>query len=83
MTAAVRKTEEQTESIEVWPSAFGGKNWMPMSYDPGRRLAFFNTIDLGMKIRYVQARPGPAGRTGGWAWSSAASSPPRTACAAR
>ena len=59
MTAAVRKTEEQTESIEVWPSAFGGKNWMPMSYDPGRRLAFFNTIDLGMKIRYVrQARPG-------------------------
>ncbi len=59
MTAAVRKTEEQTDFIDVWPSAFGGKNWMPMSYDPGRRLAFFNTVNLGMKIKYVkQARPG-------------------------
>ena len=34
MTAMVRKTEEMTDAIEVWPSAFGGKNWMPMSYDP-------------------------------------------------
>jgi alcohol dehydrogenase (cytochrome c) len=59
MTAAVRKTEQQTDFIEVWPSAFGGKNWMPMSYDPGRKLAFFNTINLGMKIKYVpQTRPG-------------------------
>jgi alcohol dehydrogenase (cytochrome c) len=59
MTAAVRKTEQQTDFIEVWPSAFGGKNWMPMSYDPGRKLAFFNTIDLGMKVKYVQqTRPG-------------------------
>jgi alcohol dehydrogenase (cytochrome c) len=59
MTAALRKTEEQTDFIEVWPSAFGGKNWMPMSFDPGRKLAFFNTINLGMKVKYVkQARPG-------------------------
>jgi alcohol dehydrogenase (cytochrome c) len=59
MTVAVRKTEEQTDFIDVWPSAFGGKNWMPMSYDPGRQLAFFNTINLGMKIKYVkQTRPG-------------------------
>jgi len=59
MTAAVRKTEQQTDFIEVFPSAFGGKNWMPMSYDPTRRLAFFNTINLGMKVKYVtQARPG-------------------------
>jgi alcohol dehydrogenase (cytochrome c) len=59
MTVAVRKTEEQTDFIDVWPSAFGGKNWMPMSYDPGRQLAFFNTINLGMKIKYVkQNRPG-------------------------
>jgi alcohol dehydrogenase (cytochrome c) len=59
MTAAVRKTEQQTDFIEVWPSAFGGKNWMPMSWDPGRQLAFFNTINLGMKIKYVQqTRPG-------------------------
>jgi alcohol dehydrogenase (cytochrome c) len=59
MTAAVRKTEQQTDFIEVWPSAFGGKNWMPMSYDPTRRLAFFNTVNLGMKVKYVtQTRPG-------------------------
>jgi len=59
MTANVRKNEEGTDVIEVWPSAYGGKNWMPMSYDPGRKLAFFNTVDLGMKVKYVkQARPG-------------------------
>jgi len=59
MTAEVRKTEEQKDPIEVWPSAFGGKNWMPMSFDPGRKLAFFNTVNLGMQIRYVkQQRPG-------------------------
>ena len=45
MTAMVRKTEEMKDFIEVWPSAFGGKNWMPMSYDPGRKLVFLNTID--------------------------------------
>jgi alcohol dehydrogenase (cytochrome c) len=54
MTTAVRKTEQQTESIEVWPSAFGGKNWMPMSFDPQRSLAFFNTVNLGMKVKYVK-----------------------------
>lgn len=59
MTAAVRKTEQQTDFIEVWPSAFGGKNWMPMSFDPQRRVAYFNTINLGMKVKYVQqTRPG-------------------------
>ena len=59
MTTMVRKTEQQTDFIEVWPSAFGGKNWMPMSFDPARKLAFFNTINLGMKVKYVkQARPG-------------------------
>ena len=59
MTAMVRKTEETKDFIEVWPSALGGKNWMPMSYDPGRRLVFLNTIDVGMKVKYVkQTRPG-------------------------
>jgi alcohol dehydrogenase (cytochrome c) len=58
-TAALRKTEVQTEFMEVWPSAYGGKNWMPMSYDPGRKLAFFNTVNMGMKVKYVQQkRPG-------------------------
>jgi alcohol dehydrogenase (cytochrome c) len=59
MTTMVRKTETMSDFIEVWPSAFGGKNWMPMSYDPVRRLVFLNTVDLGMKVKYVkQERPG-------------------------
>jgi alcohol dehydrogenase (cytochrome c) len=59
MTAMVRKTEQMTDFIEVWPSAFGGKNWMPMSYDPARRLVYLNSIDVGMKVKYVkQDRPG-------------------------
>ena len=59
MTTMVKKTEEMKDFIEVWPSAFGGKNWMPMSYDPGRKLVFLNSIDLGMKVKYVkQERPG-------------------------
>lgn len=59
LTAMVKKTEEMKDPIEVWPSAFGGKNWMPMSYDPGRRLVFMNTVELGMKVKYVkQDRPG-------------------------
>ena len=58
-TAMLRKTEVQTDFMEVWPSAFGGKNWMPMSFDPGRKLVYMNTINLGMKIKYVkQERPG-------------------------
>jgi len=59
LTQNARKSEEGADFIEVWPSAFGGKNWMPMSYDPARKLAFFNTINLGMKIKFVkQNRPG-------------------------
>lgn len=54
MTANVRKYEEHKDFIEVWPSALGGKNWFPMSYDPGRKLAFFNTVNLGMKVKYVK-----------------------------
>jgi alcohol dehydrogenase (cytochrome c) len=59
MTAKLRVTEEMAETVDVWPSAFGGKNWMPMSYDPTRRVAFFNTINLGMTVKYVkQEKPG-------------------------
>jgi alcohol dehydrogenase (cytochrome c) len=59
MTANVRKNEVGAEMIEVWPSAFGGKNWMPMSFDPDRKLVFMNTVNVGMKIKYVkQERPG-------------------------
>lgn len=59
MTESVRQNVEMAEPVEVWPSAYGGKNWMPMSFDPGRKLAFFNTVNLGMKVRYTeQQKPG-------------------------
>jgi alcohol dehydrogenase (cytochrome c) len=60
MTTMVKKTEEMSDFVEVWPSAFGGKNWMPMSFDPKSGLVFLNSIDLGMKVKYVK-QPRPSG----------------------
>lgn len=39
------------EKIEVWPSALGGKNWMPMSYNPKTGLAYANTLNFGMPYK--------------------------------
>lgn len=62
MTATIRKTEAMNDFIEVWPSAFGGKNWMPMSFDPVRRVAYMNTINVGMKVKYQK----PEYKQGAW-----------------
>jgi alcohol dehydrogenase (cytochrome c) len=62
LTATVRKTEVAADFIEVWPSAFGGKNWMPMSFDPGRKLVYMNTVNLGMKVKYQK----PEYKQGAW-----------------
>lgn len=51
MTTHVRNTPEMTEAVDVWPSALGGKNWMPMSFDPGTGLAYANTNNFGMPYR--------------------------------
>lgn len=51
MTTFVRKTPEMEEAVEVWPSALGGKNWMPMSFDPNTGLAYANTNNFGMPYR--------------------------------
>jgi hypothetical protein len=79
MTATVRKTEQMTDFIEVWPSAFGGKNWP--SFDPQRRVAYFNTVNLGRRSVRQPAKAGAADVTSGSSW--AASSHRRMACAAR
>lgn len=42
------------EKVEIWPSALGGKNWMPMSYDPDRKLAFVNTLNIGWTYRPIE-----------------------------
>lgn len=48
------------EPVTYWPSAFGGKNWAPISYDSERQTAFINTFRVGMNYKAVepQYRPG-------------------------
>jgi len=38
----------QREPKLVFPSSWGGHNWMPMSYSPVAKLAFIPTIERGM-----------------------------------
>ncbi|WP_051521501.1 PQQ-binding-like beta-propeller repeat protein [Rubellimicrobium mesophilum] len=42
------------EQIEVWPSALGGKNWLPMSFHPGLGLVFANTLTIGMTYKAIE-----------------------------
>ncbi|HMQ58529.1 MAG TPA: PQQ-binding-like beta-propeller repeat protein, partial [Rhizobiaceae bacterium] len=42
------------EQVEFWPSAFGGKNWSPMAYDPASNTAFANTLNIGMNYKAVE-----------------------------
>ncbi len=48
------------EEVTYWPSAFGGKNWSPMAYNPDTQTAFVNTLNIGMNYKAVepQYRPG-------------------------
>jgi alcohol dehydrogenase (cytochrome c) len=72
MTEMVRKTEEMKDHIEVWPSVFGSKNWMPMAYDPRLKRAFANTMNFGWKYKTVKQEYKPGGDwylgvdIGGW-----------------
>ena len=60
------------EEVTFWPSAFGGKNWMPMSYDAERGTVFLNTLNIGMTYKAVepQYRPGTFffGAEFAWVW---------------
>jgi alcohol dehydrogenase (cytochrome c) len=53
LTKHMRKTGE---IIEVWPSAFGGKNWMPMSFSPRTGLAYANTLNIGFTYKVVEPK---------------------------
>ena len=44
------------EQITYWPSAFGGKNWSPMSYDPANGTVFVNTLRVGMNYKAVEPK---------------------------
>jgi alcohol dehydrogenase (cytochrome c) len=62
MTASIRANVESKDFIEAWPSAFGAKNWMPMSFDPAKKRVFMNTLNIGMKVKYNT----PAYKQGAW-----------------
>ena len=66
----------QGEAQEVWPSALGGKNWMPVSFDPNNGLVYANTLNIGMKYKPTtpQYRAGLTywGADIEWAWPEGA-----------
>jgi alcohol dehydrogenase (cytochrome c) len=41
------------EQVTVWPSAFGGKNWEPMSFNPQTETAYANTLNIGWNYKAV------------------------------
>jgi alcohol dehydrogenase (cytochrome c) len=63
-SAVVKKVRATGEPAELWPSAFGGKNWMPASYDPSQGLLFANTLNVGMPYKPIKAEYKP----GEWYW---------------
>ncbi len=54
ITKMVRKTVAMDEPVDIWPSAWGGKNWSPMSYDPVNKVVYANTLNFGFPFRQVQ-----------------------------
>jgi alcohol dehydrogenase (cytochrome c) len=68
LTEMVRKTDEMKDHVEVWPSVFGSKNWMPMAYDPRLNRAFVNNLNFGWKYKTVKQeyKPGGTWYIGGW-----------------
>lgn len=60
------------EEVTYWPSAFGGKNWSPMSYNPNTGKVYVNTLRIGMNYKAVepQYRAGVFyfGAEFSWAW---------------
>lgn len=55
-SALTKKMRETGEKVEVWPSAFGGKNWFPMSYSPKSNLVYANTLEMGMGYKPVEPK---------------------------
>jgi len=43
----------QGKEVDVWPSAFGGKNWSPVSFNPTTGLIYANTLNWGMHYKPV------------------------------
>jgi alcohol dehydrogenase (cytochrome c) len=50
---ATKKMRTSGDTIELWPHLLGGKNWMPMSYNPGTGLVYLNTLNFGFNYKPV------------------------------
>ncbi len=49
-----KKMRATGAKVDIWPSAFGGKNWNPMSYSPKTGYVYANTLKLGMAYKPVE-----------------------------
>jgi alcohol dehydrogenase (cytochrome c) len=43
------------ETVEVWPSILGGKNWEPASFDPNTGLIYANTLNFPGNYKAIPA----------------------------
>ena len=48
LSARAKEIVENGGRARIYPSVYGGKNWMPMSFDPRTNLLYVNTADFGM-----------------------------------
>lgn len=49
----VASAARRGEKVTVFPSILGGKNWMPIAYDPKNQVAFANTLSFGGHYKSV------------------------------
>lgn len=52
-SAANLRMRKTGEGFEMWPHLLGGKNWMPMSYNPGTGLVYLNSLTFGFNYKPV------------------------------
>ena len=50
-----KKMRATGETVEIWPSVWGGKAWSPSAFSPLTGLVYANTLEFGMK--YTPTRP--------------------------
>lgn len=50
-----KKMRATGETVEIWPSVWGGKAWSPSAFNPGTGLLYANTLEFGM--RYTPTKP--------------------------
>lgn len=51
-TELMKKYLKTGEATTFFPSAFGGKNWQPTSWNPATGLVYANIFDFGMTYKY-------------------------------